>query len=427
MDSKTYDELHGSNNWANLLDPLDLGLRTLLLGYGDLSSSAERSFNDDEGSKYCGYSCYGKSLFFKGAILPWADSKYDVVSFIYATARVDPNLALLFPGMSREGSDFESNWMGFVAVSNDEYSKFIGRREICVVWRGTVRNYEWIDDIMGAMPVPAEPLLPGSSSDASSDTPQVMGGWLTIYSTSDPHSPFVKSSAQTQLSAQIKELLIKYKKEKVSITCTGHSLGACLAVLSAFDLARNVVTPDINVSSFIYACPQVGNQSFKQKVEELPNLKILRVKNNPDIIPFWPSRILKWIDEQHWTSVPSALLEYVDVGVEILIDNKISPYLKDESGLNGMLHPLVFHNLQGMLHTLSGWNGIDGEFDLLIMNRGLGWVNMSNDLLKEDYQIPPNWWAEKNKGMVFIDNGLTSDWVLTPVDPNDHDLPSNLL
>nr|GEV42164.1 phospholipase A1-IIdelta-like [Tanacetum cinerariifolium] len=367
MDTKTYAELHGSNNWVNLLDPLDLGLRTLLLGYGDLSSSAERSFNNDAGSKYCGYSRYGKSLFFKGAILPWADSKYDVVSFIYATARIDPNLALLFPGMSREGSEFESNWMGFLAVSNDTYSKFIGRREICVVWRGTVRNYEWIDDIMGAMPVPAEPLFPGSSSDGTTDTPQVMGGWLTIYSTGDPNSPFVKSSAQAQLSAQIKELLIKYTKEKVSITCTGHSLGACLAVLSAFDLARNVVTPDINVSSFIFACPQVGNQSFKKKIEEQPNLKILRVKENSDIIPFWPSRILKWIDEQHWKSVPSALLE------------------------------------------------------------GLGWVNMSTDLLKEDNQIPPNWWAEKNKGMVFIDNGLTSDWVLAPVDPNDHDLPSNLL
>ncbi|MFS7910422.1 putative fungal lipase-like domain, alpha/Beta hydrolase, phospholipase A1-II [Helianthus anomalus] len=318
MDSQRYDELHGSNNW--------------------------------DGSLYTGYSYYGKSSFFKGVMLPWADSKYQVTSFIYAPARVDSNLPLLFPGISCEGSEFESNWMGYVAVSSDEYSEFIGRREICVVWRGTVRTYEWVDHIACAEPVSAKPLLPSANS---TDTPKVMGGWLTIYNTSDPNSEFIPSSARTQLLERIKELLGKYKNEKVSITCTGHSLGACLAVLSAFDIARNVVTPEINVSAFIFACPQVGNQSFKEKMQELPNLKILRVKNDPDIIPFWPSKIIKWVSENIWESVPSELLEYVDVGVELWINSKNSPYLKEESKLNGMLHPLVYHNLQGMLHTLS--------------------------------------------------------------------------
>ncbi|KAJ0938921.1 putative phospholipase A1-II [Helianthus annuus] len=185
MDSQRYDELHGSNNWDGLLDPFDLDLRNLLIGYGDLSSAAERAFNNDEGSLYAGYSCYGKSSFFKGVMLPWADSKYQVTSFIYATARVDSILPLLFPSISREGSEFESNWMGYVAVSSDEYSEFIGRREICVVWRGTVTTYEWIDDIAGAEPVSAEPLLPSANS-TDPDTPKVMGGWLTIYNTSDP-------------------------------------------------------------------------------------------------------------------------------------------------------------------------------------------------------------------------------------------------
>ncbi|KAF5817509.1 putative phospholipase A(1) [Helianthus annuus] len=419
MDSQRYDELHGSNNWDGLLDPFDLDLRNLLIGYGDLSSAAERAFNNDEGSLYAGYSCYGKSSFFKGVMLPWADSKYQVTSFIYATARVDSILPLLFPSISREGSEFESNWMGYVAVSSDEYSEFIGRREICVVWRGTVTTYEWIDDIAGAEPVSAEPLLPSANS-TDPDTPKVMGGWLTIYNTSDPNSEFIPSSARTQLLERIKELLGKYKNEKVSITCTGHSLGACLAVLSAFDIARNVVTPDINVSAFIFACPQVGNQSFKEKTEELPNLKILRVKNDPDIIPFWPSKIIKWVSENIWESVPSELLEYVDVGVELWINSKNSPYLKEESKLNGMLHPLVYHNLQGMLHTLSGWNGKNGDFDWGLVKRSLGWVNMSNDLLKKEFKVPVSWWAEKNKAMVLNDHG---DWVLAPLDRHDHDLP----
>ncbi|KAL8225879.1 hypothetical protein R6Q57_018436 [Mikania cordata] len=419
MSSKSYDELHGSNNWSGLLDPLDLDLRNLLLGYGDLSSAAERAFNNDEGSRYNGYSYFGKSSFFEGVMLPWAYCKYHVTSFIYATCSVDASLPILDPGMSREGSQFESNWMGYVAVSSDEYSKLIGRREICMVWRGTARTYEWIDDIAGVKPVPPEPLLPSTNSTGS-DAPQVMDGWLTIYNTTDPNSEFIPSSARTQLLQCIRELLRNYINEKVSIVCTGHSLGACLAVLSAFDIARNAVTPDIKVSAFVFACPQVGNQSFKSKMEELPNLKVLRVKNKPDIIPFWPSKILKWVSEKLWDGIPSELLDYVDVGVEILIDTSKSPYLKKESKLNGMLDPLVFHNLQGMLHTLSGWNGNDGDFDRGLVKRSLGWVNMSTDLLRKEFKIPVNWWAVQNKEMVLDDHG---DWVLSPLDRHDHGLP----
>ncbi|KAL7616384.1 phospholipase A1-IIdelta [Lactuca sativa] len=423
MDSKSYDELHGSNNWDGLLDPLDHSLRSLILSYGDLCSAAERAFNDDQGSKYCGYCHYGKSSFFKGLMLPWAESKFKVTSFIYATSSIE--LSLLIPRMPRKAdSAFDSNWMGYIAVSNDEYSKSIGRREICVVWRGTVRLYEWMDDILGATPVPAEPLVPlppvTLTGDEVKNIPQIMAGWLIIYNTSDPNSEFLKTSARTQLLGRINELLIKYKNEKVSITCTGHSLGACLATLSAVDLAANVATPGVNVSAFVFESPQVGNEAFKSKMEEMGNLKVLRVKNVPDIIPFWPSKLLKWVNEKHWVTVPSDLLEYVDVGIEILIDTKKSPYLKQENGLNGMLHPMVFHNLEGVLHTLSGWTGMNGEFDWSLEKRDLGLVNMSTDYLKEELKIPGTWWGEKNKGMVLNDDG---HWVLSPIDPNDQDLP----
>ncbi|KAI3763040.1 hypothetical protein L1987_53487 [Smallanthus sonchifolius] len=359
-------------------------------------------------------------------MLPWADSKYQVTSFIYATAHVDSHLPLLSPNMSREDSEFESNWMGYVIVSRDECSEVFGSREICVVWRGTARTYEWIDDVVAAEPVQADPLLPSENSIGSpkkepTDTPQVMGGWLTIYNTSDPNSEFIPSSARTQLLKSIKDLLAKYKTEKVSITCTGHSLGACLAVLSAFDLARNIVTPDINVSAFIFACPQIANQSFKSEMEKLPNLKVLRVNNDPDIVPLWPSKIMKWVNANVWESVSSELLEYVDVGVEILINTKKSPYLKDVSKLNGMLHPSVFHNLEGMLHALSGWNGKNGDFDWGLVKRSLKRVNMSNDLLKKEFKIPGNWWDKKNKGMMPNEQG---ELVLSTLDRRDHDLPA---
>ncbi|KAI3684623.1 hypothetical protein L6452_33847 [Arctium lappa] len=429
MASKTYEELHGSNNWDGLLDPMNPDLRTLILSYGDLASAAGRALNNNEGSKYAGYSQYGKSIFFNGVMLPSAESKYTVTSFLYTTAHVDFPLPFLIHNLSRENSEFESNWMGYVAVSNDEYSKSIGRREICVVWRGTVRNFEWINDIVYATPAPADPLLPPANNGKSItgligsaiNQPKIMEGWLIIYNTENPNSKLVKTSARTQLLAQIKELLVKYKDEKISITCTGHSLGASLATISAFDLAANVATPDIKVSAFVFASPQVGNQAFKAKMEELPNLNVMSVKNINDIVPKWPSKVTQWIDDKTTlVPIPKDVLVYVDVGVELLIDTKRSPFLKEKSGLD-ILHVADFHNLEGMLHTVAGYDGKDREFNwkLLEKRRGLGSVNMWGDLLKDKYLIPQSWWSEKNKGMVLNENG---EWVLTFLDLDDHDL-----
>ncbi|KVH98275.1 phospholipase A1-IIdelta-like [Cynara cardunculus var. scolymus] len=422
MASKTYEELHGSNNWDGLLDPLDPGLRTLILGYGDLSSAAERAFNNDDGSRYAGCSCYGKSSFFQGVMLPWAESKYTVTSFIYTTAHVDFPLSSLISPMSRENSEFESNWMGFLAVSKDEFSKSIGCREICVVWRGTVRTYEWINDIKDVKPVtPDLPIPSGNGGSTTGGTPKIMEGWLIIYNTSNPNSESVKTSARTQLLAQIRGLLVMYKDEKISITCTGHSLGASLAIVSAFDLAANVATPDIKVSAFVFASPRVGNQDFKEKMEELHNLKVMSIKNVNDIVPKWPSKVMEWDDDKiKFMSIPKHVLSYVDVGIDILIDSKNSPYFKEKDGLD-VSQVIDFHNLEGMLHLVAGYDGKDREFDWksIVKRRSLALANMCGDLLKEKYKIPQSWWTEKNKGMVLNDSG---DWVLSPIDHDDHDL-----
>ncbi|KAJ0603940.1 putative fungal lipase-like domain, alpha/Beta hydrolase, phospholipase A1-II [Helianthus annuus] len=132
----------------------------------------------------------------------------------------------------------------------------------------------------------------------------------------------------------------------------------------------NVVTPDINVSAFIFASPQVGNQAFKQMMEKLPNLNVLSVKKESDIVPLWPSKITKWVNDNTWVTLPTKCKEYDDFGVELRIDNKKSPYLKDE--IKGTFPPFVYHDLQGMLHSLSGWNRKDGDFDWGLVKRSLG-------------------------------------------------------
>ncbi|CAK9168382.1 unnamed protein product [Ilex paraguariensis] len=402
-----WPELLGSNDWEGLLQPLDLSLRRLILRCGDFCQATYDAFNNDQNSKYAGSSRYGKTAFFYKVMLDSPDD-YQVAGFLYATARIGVHEAFLLHSLSREAWDRESNWIGYIAVTTDEVSAALGRREIFIAWRGTTRNYEWMN-VLGAKLQSAEPLLrpkslkklrpeEGSSSSSDSDEddnlPKVMKGWLTIYTSEDPNSSFTKLSARTQLLTKIEELRNQYKDVDLSITFTGHSLGASLSILAAFDLCENGVT-DIPISAFVFGCPQVGNKAFTEKLEQFKNLKVLHIRNKIDLIPLYPS----------------PLLGYVNSGVELLIDTRKSPYLKNSK------NPSDWHNLQAMLHIVAGWDGEDGEFELKV-ERSLALVNKSSEFLTDECLIPGSWWVEKNKGMEKDKNGM---WVLAP--PADEDLP----
>ena len=391
----TWEELLGLNNWDGLLNPLNLKLRQLILRCGDLCQVTYDSFNSDQNSKYCGTCRFGKASLFRKVFLE-NGSNYNVVSFLYATARVRVPEAFLLHSRSRESWDRESNWIGYVAVTTDDVSRALGRREMYIAWRGTIRDYEWIN-VLGADQDSAKPLLRSNDNNEDDDKVRVMRGWFTIYTSNNPNSPFVKTSARLQLLTIIKELTNKYKDEKLSVVIAGHSLGASLAVLSAFDLVENrVVSKDTPVSAFVFGCPQVGNKEFKERVESHGNLKILHSRNTIDLI----------------TRYPGPIFGYVDIGTELVIDSRKSPYLNQSS------FPGDWHNLQGILHVVAGWNGEEEEFELKV-KRSLALVNKSSGFLKDDYLVPSSWWAEKNKGMVLDQS--SAEWVLAS--PDDEDLP----
>ncbi|MCD9639568.1 hypothetical protein HAX54_024184 [Datura stramonium] len=164
----TWHELLGSNNWEGLLEPLDLNLRRLILRFRDFCQVTCNAFNNDENSKYCGSIRYGKSSFFHKVMFQ-STSHYKVYSFLYATARVGAHKALFLHSLSRESWDRESNWIGYIAVTNDEISEKLGRGEIYIAFPRTMRNYESVN-VLGARPESAEPLLhPKSLNKADPD------------------------------------------------------------------------------------------------------------------------------------------------------------------------------------------------------------------------------------------------------------------
>ena len=191
----------------------------------------------------------------------------------------------------------------------------------------------------------------------------------------------------------LKDLIDKYEGEDLNVIVCGHSLGAALAAVCAFDVAENF-TSDIPVSAFLYCCPQVGNKAFRHRFESHPNLKAISIRNELDVVP----------------RVPGYVLGYVDLGTMIEVDTRVSPYLKKTKNRGD------YHNLQAVLHAVNGWHGEKGVFEPRIQ-RSLALVNKSSGLLKEEYEVPASWWVVQNKGMQFKDG----DWFLSP--PDDIPVP----
>ncbi|CAN6336104.1 unnamed protein product [Urochloa humidicola] len=385
-------ELHGKGSWKGLLDPLDIDLRRSILSYGELAQATYDGFNRERRSPHAGACLYGHSDLLSGSGAS-AAADYAVTKLVYATSAAPVPDAFLLRPPAALGDDAswcrESNWMGYVAAATDEGAARLGRRDIVVAWRGTLKNLEWVNDL-DFTPVPAAPVL--GSAAAAHRLAMVHRGFLSVYRSSNANSKFNKSSARDQVLEEVRRLMELYRDEVTSITVTGHSLGASLATLNAVDIAANGLNSPTNssqppcpVTAIVFASPHVGNHTFKAAfTSSFPDLKALHVKNAGDIVPTYPP------------------IGYVDVAVPLRIDTGRSPFLRHPGTL------LTLHNLECYLHGVAGEQGAAGGFKLEV-ERDVALVNKRVDALRDEYPVPAEWWVAKNKGMVRGDDGR---WML---------------
>ncbi|KAK6115675.1 hypothetical protein DH2020_007944 [Rehmannia glutinosa] len=365
--AKRWKILSGTNHWEGLLDPLDLDLRQYIIHYGEMAQAAYDTFNSEKASKYAGSSRYAKDNLF---------------------SKVGIDLGNPF----KEAWSKESNWIGFVAVATDEGKLALGRRDILIAWRGTIRTLEWMNDFEFTS-VSAPEIFGGNVE------PKVHLGWYSIYTSDDPRSPFNTTSARNQVLTEVRRLVEEYKNEETSITVTGHSLGAAVSTLNAVDIVvngynrpRDMPNKACPVTAFVFASPRVGDDKFRKFFLNLKNLYVLRVRNARDIVPTYP------------------FIGYSEVGEELAIDTDKSTYLKSPGNLNS------WHSLEGYLHGIAGTQGSRGGFKLEV-NRDIALINKHMDGLKDEYCVPVSWWCEKNKAMVQQQDG---SWELMDHE-DDHD------
>ncbi|XP_062084082.1 phospholipase A1-Igamma3, chloroplastic [Humulus lupulus] len=399
--SEIWREIQGSNNWEGLLDPLNSHLRQEIIRYGEFSQASYDSFDFDPHSKYCGTCKYQGAHFFER--LDMADRGYQISRYLYATSNINlPN----FFQKSKMSSVWSThaNWMGYVAVSTDDSETArLGRRDILIAWRGTVTYLEWLCDLKDILR-PAE--------FGTDPTVKIESGFYDLYTKKERGCKYCSFSAREQVLAEVKRLLEYYDGAEISITVTGHSLGAALALISAYDIAEvglNDVVGDgdnsskIPVTVFSFAGPRVGNLKFKVRCEEL-GVKVLRIVNVHDVVPTVPGIVTneKFQFQKYIEEAMSFPWSYAHVGVELAVDHTKSPFLKPNKD------PGSAHNLEALLHLVDGYHGKGRRFRLAT-KRDVALVNKNCDLLRGEYGVPPNWRQDENKGMVRNSDGR---WVL---------------
>ncbi|CAD6340153.1 unnamed protein product [Miscanthus lutarioriparius] len=407
-------EIHGNDHWEGLLDPIDAVLCGELIRYGEFAQACYDSFDYDRFSPYCGSCRFPAKTFFQDAGLGGAG--YEVTRYLYATCN-DLKLPN-FVGRNRKHKSAAADklwsemgtFIGYVAVSTDEETARLGRRDIVVSWRGTITRLEWVADLTANQKRLSEMGVPCPDPDV-----KVEMGFAELYTGKDAACRFCRYSAREQALAEVRKQVELYhgRGEQVSVTVTGHSLGSALAMLNAFDIAETGAnaSPDDGrkapVCVFSFAGPRVGNLRFRERFELELGVRALRVVNVHDGVPkvpgvffneaAFPEAVLRAVDRLGAGGV------YTHLGVPLALDHKVSPFLKETMDIS------CYHNLEAHLHLLDGFRGSGEGFQP--RGRDPALVNKSADFLRDEHMVPPVWYQEENKGMVKTEDGR---WVLPP-------------
>ena len=289
-------QVQGCDDWDGLLEhPM---LRGEVARYGELVQACYKAFDVDPSSRRYLSCKHGKERMLAEVGMPGAG--YQVTEYIYAAA----------PEVVGRG---RGRWIGYVAVSTDEMTRSLGRRDVLASFRGTVAPAEWMANIM--FPLKPARLHP-SDSDPRLDDVQVETGFLRLYTSVGANC---ETSCRDQLLREVSRLLLRIDDDDdTSVTVAGHSMGGALALLLAYDLAELGLNGAAPVTVFSFGAPRVGNAAFKARCDQL-GVKALRVANVNDSFTKLPGVILN-------ESTPAAVLPpvscyaYAHVGVELPLD-----------------------------------------------------------------------------------------------------------
>lgn len=154
----------------------------------------------------------------------------------------------------------DTEWFGYMIESTDS---------IIVAFRGTVTDRDWIMDATAYQ----TPFPYASSNNVGA----VHHGFLKLYMSCRNH---IMNT-------------LKSRSKRKTLYITGHSLGAALAVLHAFDVSLNLNFKHVSMLSF--GGPRVGDPLFASTYDRNV-VNSIRIVNRFDEIPKLPPKSIFWLN-----------------------------------------------------------------------------------------------------------------------------------
>lgn len=322
--SSRWREYHGCNDWSGLLDPLDENLRREVVRYGEFVQAAYHGFHSNPAMST------DEAPLPRHVALP--DRSYKVTKNLYTTSSVGlpkwvDDVAPDLGWMTQR-----SSWIGYVAVCDDKREIHrMGRRDIVIALRGTSTCMEWAENFRAQL---------DQIPESDDPTQRVERGFLSLHKTRGAHVPSLAES----VVEEVQRLIEMYKGEPLSITITGHSLGAALSLLVADEIS-SCAPHVLPVAVFSFGGPRVGNKGFVERLNK-KNVKVLRIVNNQDLITKVPGVFIGEKSQQQQKNNPWT---YSHVGTELQVNTKMSPYLKPNVDI------ACCHDLEAYLHLVDGF------------------------------------------------------------------------
>ncbi|XP_058100295.1 phospholipase A1-Igamma1, chloroplastic-like [Magnolia sinica] len=332
-------EIHSPSGWPRLIhdDQPDPWLKQEIIRYGVFSHATVMAFKFDSSSE-----SFPNHL---GLLFEQLHRRYgyEMTKLIYAHIDWPSCIGkLLSSWMGKwDGKQKnDSNLIGYVAVSDDDMSHQIGRRDIVVAWRGSVKLGEWFKDLQVML------------KKTGTGKVRVARGFNSIYTFKSDSSNL---SASEEVMGEVKTLMKLYKDkgEEVGLTITGHSLGGALALLNAYEVASSL--PDLPISVISFGAPRVGNIAFRDELNKM-DVKTLRVVNKSDKVTMLPGLTSKERIERKFKKNLST-----DKLVKIVgLKNRVYKHVGTELMLDATrrLTPCEAHELKTYLSLLNGSDSV---------------------------------------------------------------------
>ncbi len=172
--------------------------------------------------------------------------------------------------------------IGIVAINDAD------KNDVVIAIRGTANAWEWLQDAK-FLPIPFK---------------RVHGGGLTEDGFTDMYNSFTSVSGNAG-TAYVETLLPKISPD-ATVTVAGHSLGAAIATLLAFDLSANT---RLKIVLYTLASPRVGDFTFHQVFNHIvPNA--YRVYNRLDVVPKVPPPLMYYHVGDETELIPPTTLKF---------------------------------------------------------------------------------------------------------------------